>query len=1100
MKRFWVLLGQLEHRGREHTWVAGVLFDASSIAMCLWCYIYWISRKWAKRCRTFWTSLRCRSCPRTLPSRISRGARSESKLHRQSLFRGLQGTLLASTPSSSRSMTDWRSRLRLRRTAHPPNVAHHSPSPQSWENGWGCLDLLGLCDGDIAKVKKAWLSLLCPAQYLMIDKDVENGKPWSSGSSVLVVARSAWQGIDGLIQRVRLLPTTTSVQKAGSAHTPPLGLLLSATNANLNHSSRSPRSRGSSRWRFCIFRAHERFGLRRQLQKNNPLKSKCSTASSRRRSLVFVRRHCWLLWRSVTSRSWTSTTASLLCKRTFRQWRTFLSTRTFRTSEKVPGQLHVRCPPKKRLRKRAHLQRRRPPRRQWWPRKWYGNCGPSPKTPIGTSPRHASACPNAKGASWPKTWTGSASWPQNIQILWASAWWRRHGRGRGAKDKVVLPADAGVCSADRVAMAYKSEGGAMSIWLDASSTRGKFAASSKAAFFRGSVPTLVIYLDGGTEAKIAHLTIFKCFDRGETVAAQRNSSGKKMWSRHVDGQKTRHGFVSFPSPSPTINHWAPLSLNFHHHHRDNIFISVLANVPSRDEWIVDATGVWLTLLLPWYDGRNVFGCWRWLFSSPMRKLSTTWRTSCCARFRIMLAVRSCKDSDTKKNWVRWLWHVSSLLDVVFSCQGWTPEPLKMTYFSTVLSCQVCWGWQGEVGCLGFGIAVICVVHCCSGLSLSPNKDGLQQYGEGCDGRHLRASWNTFQFVEGFQLCVFFVRGRGFSPETSAWQKLHPESRQSSTGSVVINAMLPGRHCLEAPIKNKANAPSGSQHVPSHQCFAQFQNVAVPGRTTHVPRDGPFGSIGIRSSTGCTCSRKLGIAVLLEIQFLWPTMRERGFARWSETQCHTLAVMDVSEEPWSAMLYLVSSCVVCCSAAQLQLGIARMLPEQLHQRKEKLCASATAHGVVCVVCGLFRRKIVDRLHLIWTLSIAVPFAMRFLWPTVNERGFAKWSDIQYPTPAVMDISAAPCLRCSLLVSMVCETFLCLLFYDSLLQKIPNAFCVWAGGRARGDVQDVSTHSFFEWVCRSVLARSVSILSISCSPACAVRTLCVTFLNSGAQSRW
>ena len=30
-----------------------------------------------------------------------------------------------------------------------------------------------------------------------------------------------------LVQRVRLLPPTTSVQKAGSAHTPPLGLLFS---------------------------------------------------------------------------------------------------------------------------------------------------------------------------------------------------------------------------------------------------------------------------------------------------------------------------------------------------------------------------------------------------------------------------------------------------------------------------------------------------------------------------------------------------------------------------------------------------------------------------------------------------------------------------------------------------------------------------------------------------------------------------------------------------------------------------------------------------------------------------------------------------------
>ena len=34
-----------------------------------------------------------------------------------------------------------------------------------------CLDCV---DGDIAKVKKAWFSLLCPAQYLMIDRDAKN--------------------------------------------------------------------------------------------------------------------------------------------------------------------------------------------------------------------------------------------------------------------------------------------------------------------------------------------------------------------------------------------------------------------------------------------------------------------------------------------------------------------------------------------------------------------------------------------------------------------------------------------------------------------------------------------------------------------------------------------------------------------------------------------------------------------------------------------------------------------------------------------------------------------------------------------------------------
>ena len=41
--------------------------------------------------------------------------------------------------------------------------------------------------------------------------------------------------------------------------------------------------------------------------------------------------------------------------------------------------------------------------------------------------------------------------------------------------------------------------------------------------------------------------------------------------------------------------------------------------------------------------------------------------------------------------------------------------------------------------LGFDIAVSCVAHCCSVLSLSPIKDELQQYGEGCDGRHVQVS-------------------------------------------------------------------------------------------------------------------------------------------------------------------------------------------------------------------------------------------------------------------------------------------------------------------------------------------------------------------------
>ena len=73
----------------------------------------------------------------------------------------------------------------------------------------------------------------------------------------------------------------------------------------------------------------------------------------------------------------------------------------------------------------------------------------------------------------------------------------------------------------------------------------------------------------------------------------------------------------------------------------------------------------------------------------------------------------------------------------------------------------------------------------------------------------------------------------------------------------------------------------------------------------------------------------------------------------------------------------------------------MLLEQLYRRKEKLCVSAAADGVVG---GLIRQKIVDRLHLFPKLSTAVLFAMQLLWLTMRERGFAKWSEIQNPTLA------------------------------------------------------------------------------------------------------
>ena len=66
--------------------------------------------------------------------------------------------------------------------------------------------------------------------------------------------------------------------------------------------------------------------------------------------------------------------------------------------------------------------------------------------------------------------------------------------------------------------------------------------------------------------------------------------------------------------------------------------------------------------------------------------------------------------------------------------------------------------QCEVACLGFDIAVSCVAHSCSVLSLSPIKDELPQYGEVVMGdmyryRNDSSKLTHVQFVERFS-CVF----------------------------------------------------------------------------------------------------------------------------------------------------------------------------------------------------------------------------------------------------------------------------------------------------------------------------------------------------------
>ena len=51
----------------------------------------------------------------------------------------------------------------------------------------------------------------------------------------------------------------------------------------------------------------------------------------------------------------------------------------------------------------------------------------------------------------------------------------------------------------------------------------------------------------------------------------------------------------------------------------------------------------------WCDGRHVSGCRTWLSLFRRGWVSTVWRIPCSARVRIMRAVRSCKDSYTKKS-------------------------------------------------------------------------------------------------------------------------------------------------------------------------------------------------------------------------------------------------------------------------------------------------------------------------------------------------------------------------------------------------------------------------------------------------------------------
>ena len=101
---------------------------------------------------------------------------------RQSLCRGWQGTMLTNTPSSL--MERDRLETLITTTSHgaSPNIVPstkvceqkdiHKCSLDKDENGWGCLNLLGLCERWHREGKN--FHLFCPAHYFMIDKDAKN--------------------------------------------------------------------------------------------------------------------------------------------------------------------------------------------------------------------------------------------------------------------------------------------------------------------------------------------------------------------------------------------------------------------------------------------------------------------------------------------------------------------------------------------------------------------------------------------------------------------------------------------------------------------------------------------------------------------------------------------------------------------------------------------------------------------------------------------------------------------------------------------------------------------------------------------------------------
>ena len=93
------------------------------------------------------------------------------------------------------------------------------------------------------------------------------------------------------------------------------------------------------------------------------------------------------------------------------------------------------------------------------------------------------------------------------------------------------------------------------------------------------------------------------------------------------------------------------------------------------------------------------------------------------------------------------------------------------------------------------------------------KDGLRQYGEGCDGRRVQVSqWNTEACFSPLMFSLLSVQC--VFHQTSAQQMLHPECRRSGTGDAfcVYSCSLNVASSLGA-VKNKKQKVVGIRALP-----------------------------------------------------------------------------------------------------------------------------------------------------------------------------------------------------------------------------------------------------------------------------------------------